>query len=137
MSAELDEKWAELVAVGKAKWVQGMLRIAPDPAPPPHADPWDDGPRLERYEEDAPYIEGWSDGPWYPVWDDPGTLGCLVGQVRTRWGRPKLVAYYAPLASGQGWYVGDRFCGDRDYPVVETPSDTEAEALLRALEVAP
>lgn len=73
----------------------------------------------------------------YPDWGDFPTLGALLGQVRTRWGRPNLVAYYAPLASGQGWYVGDRFCGDQDYPVVETPSDTEAEALLAALEAAP
>jgi len=72
-----------------------------------------------------------------PDLNDPATLGCVLALAREAWGRPNLVAYYAPLASGQGWYVGDRFCGDRDYPVVETPGDTEAEALVAALEAAP
>jgi hypothetical protein len=72
----------------------------------------------------------------WPDLSDPATRGCLLELVREAWGRPMLVAYYAPLSMGQGWYVADRFCGDRDYPVVEAPSGSEAEALVAALEAA-
>jgi len=75
-------------------------------------------------------------GRCLPDLTDPATRGCLLALVREELGRPRLVAYYAPLSSGQGWYVADRFCGDRDYPVVKAPSGTEAEALVAALEAA-
>ena len=121
MSAELDAKWAELVAVGRVTWVEGMLRIAPDPAT---ANPWNGGPRRERYEEDAPYIEGWSEGPWYPVWSDHATLGALVGQVEARYGGPVWVFWIETGECSirvQGrWFAGP----------------TKAAALLAALEVA-
>ena len=74
---------------------------------------------------------------YIPDLTDPATRGCLLALVREAWDRPMLVAYYAPLSMGQGWYVADRFCGDRDYPVVEAPSGSEAEALVAALEAAP
>lgn len=119
-------------AVACKHWrrMPGMLRRATGPHP---SGP--QGPRTERWDEDDAF---WSDTDWLPDLTDPCTLlGGLLALVREAWGRPNLVAYYAPLASGQGWYVGDRFCGDRDYPVVETPSETEAAALVAALEVAP
>jgi len=120
--SELNEKWRRLVKAGKAEWVEGMLRIAPDPAT---ANPWDDGARLERYEEAAPYIEGWSDGPWYPVWSDPATLGALVGQVEARYAGPVWVFWIETGECSirvQGrWFAGL----------------TKAAALLDALETAP
>ena len=128
MSKELDEKWAELVAVGRAEWVEGMLRIAPDPAT---ANPWDEGPRRERYEEDAPYIEGWSDGPWYPVWDDPATLGALVWQVCEAWGEEMLLC----MDSKGDWGVVRAIPGYA--PVIPEIHRTKAGALLAALEVTP
>ena len=106
---------------------------------------------------DSTYIHAWAEsqqtenprGMWIryrldrmdkhgaPDLSDPATLGCLLALVREAWGRRMLVAYYAPLTTGQGWYVGDRFCGGRDYPIVEAPSATEAAALVAALEAAP
>ena len=74
---------------------------------------------------------------YIPDLTDPATLGCLLALVRESWGRPMLVAYYAPLSMGEGWYVAYRFCGDRDYPVNEAPSGSEAAALIVALEKAP
>jgi hypothetical protein len=77
-----------------------------------------------------------SDDPLPDLTDALTRLGGLLALVREVWGRPMLVAYYAPLTTGQGWYVGDRFCGGRDYPIVEAPSATEEEALVAALEAA-
>ena len=59
-----------------------------------------------------------------PDLSDPATLGCLLALVREAWGDVK---YSEPMG---GWYVfNKRFVGAR--------YDTEAEALVAALEAAP
>tara|TARA_R110002012_G_scaffold296110_1_gene493230 strand:- start:88 stop:441 length:354 start_codon:yes stop_codon:yes gene_type:complete len=117
MSAELDEKWRELVAAGKAKWMPGMLW-------------WHSERAFERYEladGQRPIEHGAA-----PDWSDPATLGALLGQVREAWGDPYVYAM--------------RLNVRRQIWVVHVPSDrhnihgeggTEAAALVAALEAAP
>lgn len=122
MSAELDEKWRELVAAGKAKWMPGMLW-------------WHSERAFERYEladGQRPIEHGAA-----PDWSDPATLGALLGQVREAWGDPVL--------SVTACYVKDRVMKwGMDHPCLDSLPDalwdhfpTEAEALLAALEAAP
>ena len=108
------------------RWLPGMRAVGRKGSP----DAW------FRAEESLRSLHGdWRSA--LPDLDDPATAGCLLALVREAWDRSMLVAYYAPLESGQGWYVAHRFCGDRDYPVVSAPSYSEAEALVAALEDAP
>lgn len=131
---ELDEKWRELVAAGKAKWSPGML--GPD------------GFRITAVHRDTrrglvlvTRGAGWTapslQSDFLPDWDDPATLGCLLGQVRERWNDPVL--------SATACYVKDRVMKwGMDHPCLDSLPDalwdyfpTEAEALLAALEAAP
>jgi hypothetical protein len=59
-----------------------------------------------------------------PDLTDPATLGCLLALVREAWGNPTLTT----VGTLGVWWVEsyDEFCGD-----------TEAEALVAALEAAP
>jgi hypothetical protein len=81
----------------------------------------------ERYEN--------GDGPWivnkWPDLTDPATLGCLLALVRERYGDPTLTHYWDPDITSQGsWCMPD---GDGGLWL----GDTEAEALVKALEAAP
>ena len=126
MSKELDQKWRELVKAGKAEWVPGMRAIGRRNMPD----------ACFRLEESVPKLMGeWSQA--VPDWSDPGTLGALLGQVRKRYGNPRL--YIEPngdpfvpegwgLASPNGMVMhkGRVIC-----------AATEAGVCLRALECAP
>lgn len=74
----------------------------------------------------APIIQGGG----LPDLTDPATLGCLLALVREAWGRPQVTTQKMLSATGsEFWAVGvswRRFAGD-----------TEAEALVAALEAAP
>jgi len=129
MSKELDEKWAELVANGRAEWVPGMLV------------------RARRTElafriVGAWLVEetkntGWNTDPSIlplrrnligrPDWSDPATLGALVGQVEARHGAPVSVSYF-----GERRRCTVRFSADRYWD-----GATKAASLLDALEAAP
>ncbi len=67
-----------------------------------------------------------------PDLDDPATLGCLLALVREAWGHPGI---YARESSRGGWgvYVRDGRVG----PGLTFRRDTEAAALVTALEAAP
>ena len=111
MSAELDAKWRELVEAGRAKWSPGMLACIYR----------DDGSLLGSSRHGKP-------GPdFLPDWNDSATLGALLGQVRKRWNDPA-----AHLVPDGDWHVR----GDLPWTQYGT-GDTEAEALLAALEAAP
>jgi hypothetical protein len=70
-------------------------------------------------------------GAYVPDLTDPATLGCLLALVREAWGDPHL-------------HVGRRIAGWGVWTSESTPlpqcvgkGDTEAEALVAALEAAP
>lgn len=63
-----------------------------------------------------------------PDLTDPATLGCLLALVREAWGDPK-----AYVRAGRGWEWVTDFYVERRPP----HGETEAEALVAALEAAP
>lgn len=69
-----------------------------------------------------------------PDLEDPATLGCLLALVREAWGMPFLTMEPQPLPSGRG-YDGWASCVIADG--LNHVYDTEAEALVAALEAAP
>jgi hypothetical protein len=66
-----------------------------------------------------------------PDFSDPATLGCLLALVRGAWDDPSLCANDAGAYDLMFWhvYTGDKF--------VSVGCQTEAEALVAALEAAP
>lgn len=125
--SDLNAKWLELVKAGKAEWAPGML--GPD------------GFRVLTARQDSRGFQvvsrgaGWT-APSYqsdflPDWADPATLGCLLAMVRAAWGDDDI--YFGSSLSIKrkrwSWVMGG---GDRI-----GQGDTEAEALLAALEEAP
>jgi hypothetical protein len=117
MSKELDEKWLELVAAGRAEWMPGM---STDGMTVVDAD--ETGISIVRKET---IQDHWAPKDAVPDWNDPATLGCLLGQVRKRWDDPAAHAVPGWVAAAGLWW-GQYGTGD-----------TEAEALLAALEAAP
>jgi len=81
----------------------------------------------------------WSDvragpcGVCIPDLSDPATLGCLLHLVREAWGDPSMTLMWLVAKSGASiWVVSGRGeYGDESW------HDTEAEALVAALEAAP
>lgn len=126
MSKELDEKWRELVAAGRAEWVPRMV----DQAGWTFIEHTDHG--------EAAFLWVADDGcEWLrvegrlPDWSDPATLGCLLGQVEARYGGPVSVFYThdgeCSIRVGRLATAGGRYFSGA----------TKAEVLLRALECAP
>lgn len=84
--------------------------------------------------------DGWSTGSRIarhalPDLDDPATLGCLLALVREAWG-----SHVSSIRTGDGWSV--RHMGRDGWAVGLsvvgiTQCETEAEALVAALEAAP
>lgn len=142
MSADLA---ARAVACKAWRWMPGMLAVCVH-------DPWRvlryDGsrvgwrsrvlsvhPRYVRLEHGTTDV---SASDWLPDLADPATLGCLLALVREAWGEPTLcVACVGETVIGQtwGWMLPMR--GGRFDPLLDAFGLTEAEALVRALEVAP
>lgn len=123
--SDLDEKWREFLESGKARWMPGMLN-------------GNDGTRYiagEQWAWDDPlrhHAKGIDNNDW-PDLTDPATLGCLLALVREAWGDPRAQLYVMEDADGrEGWgLVLER--GEGVGPFAET----EAEALVAALEAAP
>jgi hypothetical protein len=77
---------------------------------------------------------GWYDGPsesFLPDLFDPATLGCLIALVREAWNDYSLCANDAGPYDLMFWHV---YTDDRN---VSEGCQTEAEALVAALEAAP
>ena len=73
-----------------------------------------------------------------PDLDDAATLGCLLALVREAWESHRGSDYVAStMHTASGWGVGARFGCEGLAAIVLPTFDTEAEALVAALEAAP
>ena len=74
----------------------------------------------------------------YPDLNDPATVGCLLALVREAWephrGDDSVVS---TMQVGDKWGVGARYGSEGLAAIVLPAFDTEAEALIKALEAAP
>ena len=78
------------------------------------------------------------DGPYLPDLTDPATLGCLLALVREAWEPHRGSDYIAStMHTGSGWGVGARYGSEGLAAIVLPTYDTEAAALVAALEAAP
>ena len=80
---------------------------------------------------------GWpADGSgWWPDFRDAATMGVLVAQVREAWDPRRGSGYLAStMHTGSGWGVGARFGSEGLATIVECVHETEAHALVAALE---
>jgi len=105
MSNELARR---AVACKGWQWMAGMLTL--------------EGYRLDN----SGRLKAEQQGDQLPDLNDPATVGCLVALVRKAWGEP--TAHAVPFSDGT-WYVQGKYIDDE-----HGHGDTEAEALVRALE---
>ena len=126
-SEELDQKWAELLAAGKAEWMPRMVNQT--------------GRTFIEHVDcgDAAWLWVADDGcEWLPVegrlpdWNDPATIGALLGQVRERYMDPTI--YARPEEDGWRLYNALGPVDPRGRP---RSASSEAGALLCGLELAP
>lgn len=83
-----------------------------------------DGEEIDRY------VAG-----WLPDLADPATLGCLLSLVREAWGRPDASVVQRTGTGGDSYWILALPAPPRPFP--PPTGDTEAEALVAALEAAP
>ena len=87
----------------------------------------------QRVYDDVAGEPYWSADGWLPDLTDPATVGCLLALVREAWGDDE--AYAIPWHDEDGgWTV---CVGEEDRSLNVSEGDTEAEALVFALEDAP
>ncbi|MEE8374610.1 MAG: hypothetical protein V3R87_12955 [Dehalococcoidia bacterium] len=133
MSKELDERWRALIKAGRAEWRPGMVAIAcKDGAP--YGDQFggmqhrlgkEGENQLMFLPEDIAELE---EGTlvYVPDWQDPATLGALLGLVREKWG-------IAHAFAARDDYTGRwRVWSDGTTPIGKAGT-TEAGALIAAL----
>lgn len=101
------------------RWVPGMLAWRPDCPPVRLAAIEDAGNALQEHR-------------WLPDLTDPATLGCLLALVREAWGASFHTHFDNWPDAEPVWlaHTGSRSCPD-------FRGDTEAEALVAALESVP
>jgi len=88
-------------------------------------------PSFRHSGSEFPYLQAREDS--LPDLTDPATMGCLLALVREAWGDDE--AYAIPWNDEDGGWT---LCvGEEDRSVNVSEGDTEAEALVFALEDAP
>ena len=139
MSKELDEKWRELVAAGKAKWMPGMLTLE-EVVPPAITLGWDAARVLHADEGDAVRVctvlgkVRAIHGTALPDFTDPATLGCLLSLVAKAHGVTMFDVHVVGTATGRAsvWVLR---LGESSERLSDGPS--KLAALVAALEAAP
>lgn len=127
----------------KWRWMPGMKAIGRWPGYPVRlydfgenlydTDDIAEDPEYLRWQQTHVHGGGGYEGPYYPDLSDPATLGCLLALVREAWGMPTGIIV-RHNDNTQRWFVSwagathGGECGS---------GDTEAEALVTALENAP
>lgn len=126
MESDLIELGKRAVACKGWRWMPGMLS--------------DEGLRVVSVSEEHRYLHVHpgslllpTQGYAIPDLQDPATLGCVLALVREAWGDSEM--HMTLGAKGWVWLTGE----SRVYGVVMpiNAGDTEAEALVAALEAAP
>jgi hypothetical protein len=120
----MNELAQRAVASPHWRWMPGMLVRYPTGYSERIEDDTDAAARLE------------DDG--FPDLTDPATLGCLLALVREAWEPHRGSDYIAStMHTGSGWGVGARYGSEGLAAIVLPTYDTEAAALVAALEAAP
>jgi hypothetical protein len=130
----LDDLARRAVACKGWRWMPGMLAT--------------DESRLYRVQDDGTALDiedtiverGWGFGlvNMLPDLTDPATMGCLLALVREAWEPHRGADYIAStMHTGSGWGVGARYGSEGVAAIVLPTYETEAEALVAALEAAP
>lgn len=141
---DLDERWRKLLEEGKVRWLAGMQGVGSR------------GCLGRVYHEsmqrvgEPPRLNGmeyiWGAGGVslgeirsriVPNWCDPATLGCLLALVREAWGDPALSVTAGHTKDRRVEWEVEHPHPDSLPEALWTYFDTEAEALVAALEAAP
>ena len=132
-----DDLARRAVACRHWRWLPGMLAI--DSCSEEHPARVIDAHRSVAYEDnDGAIHEGDVSRSDVPDLTDPATLGCLLALVREAWEPHRGSDYIAStMHTGSGWGVGARYGSEGLAAIVLPTYETEAEALVAALEAAP
>lgn len=125
--SELDAKWLELVAAGRAEWMPGM---STDGMTVVDAD--ETGISIVRKET---IQDHWAPKDAVPDWSDDATLGALLGQVRKRWKDDRISSVFNVVYGTWMLLMPDDAAPNGKRLIGCGP--TEPEALLAVLECAP
>jgi hypothetical protein len=142
---ELNEQWARLLAAGKVRWMAGMLPERDDRVV--NVDENNKGKYITLAYIDRGHEYGCNCSLEHsdlasdtPDWTDPATLGCLLAMARSAWRAPLLGTGGSYFLGGIHWGLragGRMERGGKFLRLSSKVFDTEAGALLAAIEVAP